>query len=65
MVLGFLKEDLVESTLAFFIGLCVFILLSNLFVGQFVGVQLLGVVVVTEQLVVPVDLVGKSAFLSV
>jgi hypothetical protein len=65
MILDFFKVDLVEGTLTFFISLCAFILLSNLFVGQLVGIQLLGVVVVTEQFVVPIDLIGKSAFLNV
>lgn len=41
----------------------VFVVLADLFVVDFVGEELCGVVVVVEQFVVAVDLVGEAPFL--
>lgn len=40
-----------------------FVLLSDVLIVKVIGVELGGVVVVIEEFVVPVDLIGKSAFL--
>jgi hypothetical protein len=63
-VLELFQEDLVEGLLALLVRLGVLVLLADELVVQFVGGQLEGVVVVAEEFVVAVDLVGEAAFLS-
>lgn len=54
---------MVEGLLALFLGFEGFILFPDVLVVELVGEELHGVVVMTDQFVVTVDLVGESAFL--
>lgn len=62
-VLNLLSKYLVYSPLALFLGVNTFVVLADILVVKVVGEELERVVVVTEQLVVSVYLIGKSAFL--
>ena len=63
-VLNLLNEDLIESLLAFLLSLEGFILPADVSVVELVGKELSGVVVMRDEFVVTVDLVGEPAFLN-
>ena len=65
LILNFFDVDLIEGFFSFFIGFCGLILFADVFIGQFVSEELHGVVIVAEEFVVPIDLIGESAFLGV
>jgi hypothetical protein len=60
----FLAEDLIKGLLSFFFDFDLFILLPDLLIMELIGEELHGVIVMTQQLVVPIDLVSESTFLS-
>ena len=62
-VLYFFAIGLVEGLFSFFCGFGSLILFADVFVHEFVAEELHGVVVVVEEFVVSVDLVGEASFL--
>lgn len=62
-VLALLEEDLVEGLLALLLRLEGLVLPADVSVVELVGEELGGVVVMGDELVVAVDLVGEPAFL--
>ena len=63
-LLNFFVEGLIEGLFALFLGLERLVLTTNVFVVQFVGEQLNGMIVMGNEFIVTVDLVCKSAFLT-
>ena len=59
----FVGKDLIESFFSSLMNLSSFVLLAKFLIFEFVGEELGGVVVVADELVIPVDLVSESAFL--
>jgi len=63
VLLNFFGIDLIECFFSPFVCLSRLVLLADVFISHFVVVKLHGVVVVTQELVVSVNLVSESAFL--
>jgi hypothetical protein len=62
-LLNFFAEDLVEGLFSLLLGLEGLVLPADELVVEFVGEELDGVVVMRDEFVVAVDLVGEAAFL--
>jgi hypothetical protein len=64
-VLDLLNEDLIEGLLSLLLSLKGLVLPADVSVVELVGEELGGVVVMGDELVITVDLVGKPAFLNI